>query len=67
MIEFDSIFTCIIIMVFMQLELPRPIPRNSVESDHRCTSRINFDNADDNVTLHVIQRDADVTETILTQ
>ena len=32
-------------------ELPRPIPRNSVESDHGCTSRIYFDNAGDNVTL----------------
>ena len=32
-----------------QLELPRPIPRNSVESDHGCTSRIYFDNAGDNV------------------
>ena len=32
-------------------ELPRPIPRNSVESDHGCTSRIIFDNAGDNVTL----------------
>ena len=35
----------------MQSELPRPIPRNSVESDHGCTSRIYFDNAGDNVTL----------------
>ena len=34
-----------------QTELPRPIPRKSVESDHRCTSRIYFDNAGDNVTL----------------
>ena len=34
-----------------QSELPRPIPRNSVESDHGCTSRIYFDNAGDNVTL----------------
>ena len=34
-----------------QLELPRPIPRNSVESDHGCISRIFFDNADDNVML----------------
>ena len=29
----------------------KPIPRNSVESDHGCTSRIYFDNADDNLTL----------------
>ena len=35
----------------MQSELPRPIPRNSVESDHGCTSRIYFDNADDDVPL----------------
>ena len=34
-----------------QSELPQPIPRNSMESDHGCTSRIYFDNADDNVTL----------------
>ena len=34
-----------------QSELPRPIPRNSVESDHGCTSRIYFDKAGDNVTL----------------
>ena len=34
-----------------QSELPRPIPRNSVESDHGCTSRIYFDNVGDNVTL----------------
>ena len=34
-----------------QSELPRPIPRNSVESDQGCTSRIYFDNAGDNMTL----------------
>ena len=34
-----------------QSELPRPIPRNSVESDHGCTSGIYFDNAGDYVTL----------------
>ena len=34
-----------------QSELPPSIPRNSVESDHGCTSRIYFDNAGDNVTL----------------
>ena len=35
-----------------QMELPRAIPRNSVELDmHVCTSRIYFDNADDNMTL----------------
>ena len=39
------------IMTCGQLELPRPIPRNSVESDHGCTSRIYFDNAGDNVML----------------
>ena len=32
-------------------ELPWPILRNSVESDHKIYSRIYFDNADDNVTL----------------
>ena len=32
-------------------ELPPPIQRNSVESDHGCTSRIYFDNAGDNVML----------------
>ena len=35
----------------MQLELPRPIPQNSVESDLGCTLRIYFDNMGDNVTL----------------
>ena len=39
--------------ISMQSELPRPIPRYSVESDHGCTSRIYFDNAGDNVTLTV--------------
>ena len=34
-----------------QSELPRSIPRNSVESDHGCTSRTYFDNAGENVTL----------------
>ena len=34
-----------------QPELPWPIPRNSMESDQGCTSRIYFDNAGDNVTL----------------
>ena len=34
-----------------QSVLPRPIPRNSMESDHGCTSRIYFDNAGDNMTL----------------
>ena len=34
-----------------QLELPRLIPRNSVKSDHGCTSRIYFDKAGVNVTL----------------
>ena len=34
-----------------QSELPRPIPRNFVESDHGCTSRIYFNNAGDNVAL----------------
>ena len=40
------------------------IPRNSVESDHGCTSRIYFDNAGD---ADVKIRDADVTETKLRQ
>ena len=31
-------------MQMYQLELPGPIPWNSVESDLGCTSRINFDN-----------------------
>ena len=34
-----------------QSELRRPIPRNSVESDHGCTSRIYLDNAGDNMAL----------------
>ena len=36
-----------------QSELPHPILRNSVESDHGCTSRIYFDKAGDNVTLRL--------------
>ena len=36
---------------FQQSKLPQPIPRNSVEPDHGCTSGIYFDNAGDNVTL----------------
>ena len=35
----------------MQSVLPRPIPQNSMESDHGCTSSIYFDNAGDNVPL----------------
>ena len=34
-----------------QSELPWPIPQNSVESDHECTSRIYFDNTGDSMTL----------------
>ena len=34
-----------------QSELPRPIPRNFMELDHICTSRIYFDNVGDNVML----------------
>ena len=34
-----------------QSELPPPLPQNSVESDHGCTSRIYFDKVGDNVTL----------------
>ena len=34
-----------------QSELPRPVLHNSVESDHGYKSRVNFDNAGDNVTL----------------
>ena len=37
--------------VEVQSELPRPIPRNSMESDHGYTSRIYFNNAGDKVTL----------------
>ena len=36
--------------LFIQSELPRPIPWNSVESDLGCTSRIYFDNVA--LTLH---------------
>ena len=35
----------------VQSELPRPIPRNSVESGHGCTSRFYFDIARVNMTL----------------
>ena len=34
-----------------QSELSWPIPQNSVESDHGCTSMIYFDNAGDNLSL----------------
>ena len=37
--------------VFLQSEISQSIPRNSVESDNGCTSKIYFDNAGDNVTL----------------
>ena len=37
--------------VKMQLVLPQPIPQNSMESDHRCTSSIYFANSGDNVPL----------------
>ena len=39
------------VLIASQSELPRPISRNSEESDHGCTSRIYFDNAVGNVTL----------------
>ena len=39
------------VIAVRQSELSRPIPRNAVESDHGCTSRIHFDNAGDNMTL----------------
>ena len=32
-------------------ELPRPIPRDAVESDDGCTLKIYFDNAGNNMTL----------------
>ena len=41
----------ILISTFVQSELPRPILRNSIESDHGCTSRIYFNKAGDNMTL----------------
>ena len=49
--------------------MPRPIPRNSPESDHGYTSRIYFDNAGVNVaiTLSYVTLMSDVTETMLTQ
>ena len=40
-----------VIDITCQSELPRPIPRNSVESEHGRTSRLYFDNAGANVTL----------------
>ena len=44
---------CCHMTVSVQSELPRPIPHNSVESDHGCTSGIYFDNAGDNLTLTI--------------
>ena len=41
----------IYIILESQSELPRPILRNSVESDHACTSRIYLNTAVDNVTM----------------
>ena len=41
----------VIVVLTCQSELPRPIPRNSVDSDHGCISRIYFDNVGDNETL----------------
>ena len=35
----------------MQSELPWPIQRNSVETDHGCMSKLFFDKVGDNVTL----------------
>ena len=50
--SFDFFFHIKVVwVVVVQSELPQPIPRNSVESDNGCTSRIYFDNADDNVML----------------
>ena len=46
-----SSVSCIDVITSDQSELPRPIPQNSVESAHGCTSRIYFDNVGDNVTL----------------
>ena len=45
-----------IVGIVCQSELPRPIPRNSVESEHRCTSWIYFDNTGDNMmlTLYIV-------------
>ena len=43
--------TCRYSEVANQSELPWPIPRNSVEADHGCTSWIYFDNVGDNMKL----------------
>ena len=43
--------TMIYITFNFQLELPRPIPPKSVESDHRCTLSMCSDNAGNYVTL----------------
>ena len=51
--SFLCIYPNITYMYLSQSELPRPIPRISMESDHGCTSRIYFDNAGDNVTMRL--------------
>ena len=68
LVPFDRLSSGKVVKQLMtQSELPPPILQNSVESDHGCTLRIYFDNAGDNVIIYVIQRDADVRETSLTQ
>ena len=42
------------LLILSQSELPQPVPRNSMESDHGCTLRIYFDNAGDNLDADVI-------------
>ena len=46
-----TVIVLFFVLVLPQSDLPRPIQRNSVESDNGCISRIYFDNAGDNVTL----------------
>ena len=47
----QTAIVCAPLVDSLQSELPLPIPRNSVESDHGCTSRIYFDNTGDNLML----------------
>ena len=47
----QTAIVCAPLVDSLQSELPLPINRKSVESDHGCTSRIYFDNAGDNLTL----------------
>ena len=49
--DWRNVYTMAQCILLWQSELPRPIPRNSMESDHGCTSRTYYDNAGVNMRL----------------